>query len=438
MHKCTKCGFVGSAALLKAGLCPECGGQVKALSTYEPTVQDVKKSIDDLGSAVDAFKKAHAKQEEEIIANGKSTAETNAKVELIIEDLLKNQEEMQVIKAAMDNPGMQTDPAEEDAKLKKAFDDFYRKGHMMAGSESMKRVNEYGQALISKGLTESISPTAGFLVRPEQSNEIIKGVNERSPIRTIANVKTIGTNVWEGPKRTAQFAAVWVSETGTRPETAGLAYGIERITANELQAMVPVTNALLEDAFVNIESELNMEFSEQFALAEGTAFVSGSSIGRPEGFTVNAAVLAAATTSATNDLIAADDYRELLYNQLKEPYHANSTWVMHRTTMGATMKLKDGQGQYLWQPGMTIGVPSAILGRPFILATDMPVIANGAEALALGDFRRGYVIVDRVGLMIKRVEDTVTIDEGGVRFYARRRTGGQVVLAEAIKLLTIQ
>ncbi len=410
--------------------------------TNKPTIEDVNQTLDKLGNAVGAFETAHAKWGEEVETIGKASAETDAKIEAIVADMVKYDEVMADIRAKMDRPEFTLDGKEtEDAIneiLKGQFNQYIRKGFEALEDETLTGLVKHHRDLVAKGLTESVNPTAGFLVRPEQSNEIIKSVNEQSPIRSIARIISIGSLAYEIPKRTAQFTATWASETGGRDETTGLAYGEERIPVHILHARVDVTHNLLEDSFVNIESELNTEFAEQFALAEGTAFVTGTGIGRPEGFNVNAAVLAASTTSATNDAIDADDYRELLYNQLKEPYHANSTWVMNRTTLGATMKLKDGNGQYLLQPGMQLGAPSLILGRPYILATDMPAIANGAEALALGDFKKGYMIVDRVGISVQRVEDTQTIEAGGVAIFARKRVGGQVINAEAIKLLTIQ
>jgi HK97 family phage major capsid protein len=282
-------------------------------------------------------------------------------------------------------------------------------------------------------------------VRPEQANEIIIGLTEFSPIRQVADVVTISSMAWEGPKETGKDVAVWVSETGSRAESAGAAYGMERIPVHEMSARKSISFSLAEDSFVNIESLMNAQFIRAFATLEGTAFVSGDGVGKPEGFLVNAATLADATTSGTVDELNADDFSQLLYGNksdattgLKEGYHANATWAFHRTTLGEARRLKDGQGQYLWQPGLAAGVPNTILDRPYILATDMPVVATGNESVALGDFRIGYKIIDRIGITVQRVMDSTTMDEGGFRLYARKRTGGQVVVAEAIKLLTIQ
>jgi HK97 family phage major capsid protein len=408
----------------------------------EVTMKDLQ---DELGKLDTLFKEAVERAEE---AKGDSKAELaqhKEEIDKISDAMTTVEEKMAAFQARLDAPGGGgTDTDAEEKEHSRLLKEYMRKGDGMS-PEDLKALCDWQKPLVEKGLTENVSATAGFLVRDETSNEIIKGVNETSPIRTIARVMQIGSMALEIPKRTGQFSATWVSETGARDETTGYQIGIERIPVHELHARVDLTNALLEDSFVNLESELGMEFIEQFALAEGTAHVTGDGVGKPEGFTVNAATLAAAITSGTNDAIEADDFINLLYGNsavagsgLKEPYHANATWVMNRTTLSAARKLKDGMGQYIWQPGLAAGVPNMILDRPYILATDMPQITDGAEALAIGDFRRGYMIVDRIGIQIKRIEDVSTISAGGVAIFARRRTGGQVVLAEAIKLLTIQ
>jgi HK97 family phage major capsid protein len=406
---------------------------------------ELKTATEELKKATQDFITYREKAQKEIADNGFVSAMTNIHLEKTNQAIDVIEEKISSIEAQLSAPGKGgADTDAEEKEHSRLLKEYMRKGDGMS-PEDLKALCDWQKPLVEKGLTENVSATAGFLVRDETSNEIIKGVNETSPIRTIARVMQIGSMALEIPKRTGQFSATWVSETGARDETTGYQIGIERIPVHELHARVDLTNALLEDSFVNLESELGMEFIEQFALAEGTAHVTGDGVGKPEGFTVNAATLAAAITSGTNDAIEADDFINLLYGNsavagsgLKEPYHANATWVMNRTTLSAARKLKDGMGQYIWQPGLAAGVPNMILDRPYILATDMPQITDGAEALAIGDFRRGYMIVDRIGIQIKRIEDVSTISAGGVAIFARRRTGGQVVLAEAIKLLTIQ
>lgn len=281
------------------------------------------------------------------------------------------------------------------------------------------------------------NPTAaGYLAPTEYVREILKGIIEFSPIRGIARVRPTSAKAIQVPKRTGVFAGVWVAEQGTRAETTGLTFGLEEIPTHEAYALVDVSNQQLEDSAFDIEALLNEEFSEQFGVLEGAAFVGGNGVNKPEGFTINAATVAGATVTATNDVLAAVDFMTAFY-ALKDGYARNGTWVMRRATIGLVRKLVGTDGNFLWQPGLSGGQPSTILDRPYVEALDMPAVADGAEAVAFGDFKRGYVIVDRVDIAVTRDPFTQAAS-GNVRFHARKRVGGQVVNAEAIELITIQ
>lgn len=403
-----------------------------------PEIVEMKTAMDGLGNAFSALQAIQSTADEQIKRNGDVSALTNIALQNVTEEMIKIEESIIELKAKGDRPPVGEEEDKTNERKSFLMDEYCRKGLAGMDPEYLKEMTVTQEEFRVKGLTESVNPTAGFLVRDEQANEIIKSVTEFSPMRQIAKVITIGSMAWEGPKRTAQFSATWVSETGSRSETPGLAYGIERIPVHELHARVDLTNALMEDSFINLEAELNMEFAERFAVAEGTAFVTGTGINRPAGFMLNTALLTASTTSKVNDLLHGDDFSSLLIGALKEPYQANATWVMNRQTLMAAMQLKDANGQYIWQPGLVAGIPGAILGRPYVLMTDIATIANGAEVLAIGDFKKGYQIVDRIGINVKRIDDVSTTESGGVAIFARKRVGAQVINAEAIKLLTIQ
>jgi HK97 family phage major capsid protein len=311
--------------------------------------------------------------------------------------------------------------AEAHAKFVQAFWSYARAGDTI--SPEMKAA-----------LVVSDDTQAGFLAPPEFVAEMLKGVIEFSPMREIVRVITTGAPSVKFPKRTGTMAARWVGETETRTETTGLAVGIEDIPTHELYALVDVSNWLLEDALFDVEAWISEEAQEQFGVAEGAAFVSGDSVKKPEGFLQNAGVTG--ITSAANDALSADDLVNL-YFEPKTPYARNGTWVMARSTIRATRRLKDAQNQYLWQPGLAGLAPATILDRPYVEAPDMPAIADGAKAVAFGDFRRGYIAVDRIQTEVQR--DPYTQNTTGMtRFIIRRRQGGQVVVPEAIKVLTIQ
>ena len=180
---------------------------------------------------------------------------------------------------------------------------------------------------------------------------------------------------------------------------------------------------------------MQSEFAEQFAKAEGAAFVSGNAVGKPEGFMTNSSV--SSIDSGSNTAITGDNLISLVHN-IKSEYGRNGTFVFNRSTLSAIRKLKDTAGQYVFQAGMSLqgGLTNTILGQPYVEATDMPSIAQNAFPVAYGDFRRAYMIVDRVSLAVLR-DPFTQATTGNVRYIARRRVGGQVVLPEAINKLKV-
>ena len=287
-----------------------------------------------------------------------------------------------------------------------------------------------------KVLTVSDDTTGGFLAVDDYVNEIIKGEIETSPIRAVARIRQTGNRAVLVPRRTGTFAALWVGEVETRSETEGLTYGLEELPTHELYALVDISQQDLEDPQFNMESELQMEFSEQFGLAEGTAFVNGNAVKRPEGFMVNGDVAETKSGSAATIADAAGQANGLidLAHDIKTVYARNGTWLLNRKTLGAIRKLKDDQNGYVWQPGLAALRPSTILDAPYLEVPDMPDEGANNFPIAFGDWRRAYLIVDRISMSVLRDPFTQSTS-GTVRFVARRRVAGQVVLAEAIRKL---
>jgi len=121
------------------------------------------------------------------------------------------------------------------------------------------------------------------------------------------------------------------------------------------------------------------------------------------------------------------------YHSLRAPYRKNAVWAVNDTTIAAIRKLKDGNGQYLWQPGLTNGAPDMILGRPVKTSTFMPTLEAGAKTVVFGDFGY-YWIADRQGRSFKRLNELYATT-GQVGFLASQRVDGRLVLPEAMKVL---
>ncbi len=308
-------------------------------------------------------------------------------------------------------------------------------GGSMPGDESQKKAFDRVLAE-AKALGISNDTTGGYLAPAEYVREIIKGVTEISPVRSLVRVRSTVNKSIMVPKRTGQFAAQWVADQGTRSETDGLRWGMLEIPTHEMYALVDISHQNLEDSAFDLEAEIRSETDEQFALAEGTAVVSGNGVGKPEGWMANAGV--AFTVSGTAATIADVDGQAngllTLKHAIKTAYTRNASWALNRTTLGSVRKLKDGQKNYIWMPGIALGKPNTIDGDPYVEVPDMPSEGADAFPIAYGDFLRAYTLVDRINMVALR-DPYTQATSGNIRFLMYRRIGGQVLLAEAIRKL---
>lgn len=267
----------------------------------------------------------------------------------------------------------------------------------------------------------------GYLVPTVRADGIIQKLIEFSPVRALANVVTISTgDAWEIPREGAtNWAADWVSETGSRAQTTAQSWALERVQVHEMYANPFITQRMVDDTSFNLDAWIDDGLSRRFGVVEGTAFISGNGVGKPEGLLTPSTITTVNTGSAAD--VTADGMIATFYT-LPEFYAANASWLMRRATIRVVRQLKDGNGQYLWQPGLSGGAPATILDRPYMEAIDMPAIAANANVAVFGDIRRAYAIVDRKQMVMLR--DPFT-SKPNVELYTTKRVGGQPVLVEA-------
>ncbi|MBJ7578140.1 phage major capsid protein [Devosia sp. MC532] len=270
-----------------------------------------------------------------------------------------------------------------------------------------------------------------YVLAPEEvSSEFIRNLVEWSPVRAIADVRTIGTHTIILPKRTGITNAKWTGET-VASEGSLPSFDQMEIPVKELTTHVDLSNWLVEDSGETALREVRLALAEDFAKKEGTAFVNGSTAVEPKGFMADAGIAAHANGHAAN--LSADALISMLYS-LPGIYRNAGTWTMNGSTLAAVRKLKDGNGNYLWQPSYQAGQPETILGRPVVELIDMPDIAANAFPIAYGDFKAGYRIYDRLDLAILS-NPFILATEGQHRFHARRRVGAGVVRPDAFRKL---
>lgn len=284
-----------------------------------------------------------------------------------------------------------------------------------------------------KALATSPDTQGGYLAPPDFSREIDKALVQFSPVRQAARVGATASGSVLIPRRTGAPTAGWVGELEARSEAAPT-YGQVEIPIHEAACYVDVSQKLLEDAAVNVEAEVAFDLAEEFGRIEGVAFVTGDGVKKPLGFMSDANVFS--TNGGDAAAIKADGLISLFY-AVAPAYRARGTWMLNGKTLAAIRKLKDaGTGTYVWQPALAAGQPETILGRPVVEAVDMPDVAGDAFPVVFGDFASAYRIYDRVSISLLRDPFSVATS-GLVRFHARRRVGGAVVRAEAIRKLKI-
>jgi HK97 family phage major capsid protein len=294
-----------------------------------------------------------------------------------------------------------------------------------------------------KALSVGSNPDGGYVVPVETDKQITDLMTAISPIRSIASVRQVSTSTYKKPVTITGPAVGWVAETASRPETDSQSIDALSFPTAELYAMPAATTAFLDDAAVDVGQWIADEVNIAFAQQEGAAFVNGDGTNKPKGF-LQATTIADASwawgklgylvTGVSGDLPASDasDVLVDLVYALKAGYRQNASWVMNRKTQATLRKLKDDSGNYLWQPAATADGRATLLGFPLVEAEDMPDIAANALSIAFGDFKRGYLIVDRQGVSVLRDPYSA---KPYVLFYTTKRVGGGVQNFEAIKLL---
>lgn len=409
-------------------------GLMKSFEEFKTTNDIRLKEIETKGAADPVTVDKLAKIEETVAGfeglNQKLTLEQKARenIELETKSL---RDAMAKLEAKVGRPGAggEQDPAKKlQAEYKSAFDGYVRKTERGLSEAEHKTLNEY------KALVASNDTLGGYYLSPaDMANEIIKAVVLQSPLRALARVTPIGVASLKLPKRTGTFAATRVGEIAPRTETTGYTTGMVEIFCPEMYAEVHISEQMIEDTMFDIQAEMQMEFAEQFAVKEGAEFISGTgAANQAEGVMTAAGTNSVKSGAAT--AVTADGMINLFYQGLKTAYAKNATWIMNRQTLGSVRKLKDGNGQYLWLPGIAGNVPNSILGAPYAEMPDMPNEGAGLYPVAVGDWFRAYRVVDRVLISVLR-DPFTQANAGQILFRARKRVGGAVTLGEGIAKL---
>lgn len=400
-----------------------------------PSSLEVVHAFDDFMQTFEAFKETNDERLAEIEARISPDAVTSEKLARLDDALDRQQRALDQLTLKARRPALEQAGGRETgarAEHKGAFDAYVRRGETGAL-----------MGLERKALVAGTDAQGGYLVPEVTEREIGRRLAEISPIRAIASVQAVTASVYRKPIAKEGFTAGWAAETGGRAQSATPALDELAFPAMELFANPAATQTLLDDAAVDLDQWIAGEVETAFAEQEGTAFVTGDGTTRPQGFLTPDKVANSAwewgkigyvPTGVAGAFAAAgpgDALLDLVY-ALRAGYRRNASFVMNRRTQAAIRKLKDSEGRYLWEPPAGGQGAASLLGFPVVEAEAMPDVAANAHAIAFGDFRRGYLVVDRLGVRVLRDPFTA---KPYVLFYTTKRVGGGVQDFDAIKTL---
>ena len=397
------------------------------------TILELREKRAKAWEAAKAFLDSHRKE------NGVLSAEDDAaytKMEQEITDLgkeiarLERQEALDaelnrpVNKPLTGKPGGRADADGGEDKTGRASDD-YRKNFWNAMRSKVPMPG------VTNALQIGTDSEGGYLVPDEYERTLVEALEEENIFRQMAKVIKTSSGDRKIPVVASKGTASWIDEEGAIPESDD-AFGQVSIGAYKLGTMIKVSEELLNDSVFDLQSYISREFARRIGAKEEEAFFTGNGTGKPLGVLAATGGAETGVTAASSTAVTADELMDLYYS-LKSPYRKKSVWVLNDSTIKAIRKLKDNNGQYLWQPSLVAGTPDTILGRPVKTSAYMPAIAAGAKTIAFGDFSY-YWIADRQGRSFKRLNELYAAT-GQVGFLASQRVDGKLILAEAVKVL---
>ena len=395
------------------------------------TILELREKRAKAWEAAKAFLDSHRKE------NGILSAEDDAaytKMEQEITDLGKEIERLErqeafdaelnrpVNKPLTGKPGGKEADGED--KTGRASDD-YRKNFWNAMRSKVP------MPAVTNALQIGTDSEGGYLVPDEYERTLVEALEEENIFRQMAKVIKTSSGDRKIPVVASKGTASWIDEEGAFPESDD-SFGQVSIGAYKLGTMIKVSEELLNDSVFDLQSYISREFARRIGAKEEEAFFTGDGKGKPLGVLAATGGAETGVTAASATAVTADELMDLYYS-LKSPYRKKSVWVLNDSTIKAIRKLKDNNGQYLWQPSLTAGAPDMILGRPIKTSAYMPAIAAGAKTIAFGDFSY-YWIADRQGRSFKRLNELFAAT-GQVGFLASQRVDGKMILAEAVKVL---
>jgi HK97 family phage major capsid protein len=287
---------------------------------------------------------------------------------------------------------------------------------------------------VYNALTIGTDSEGGYLVPDEYQRTLIDALQDQNIFRSLAHVISTSSGDRKIPVVASHGTAAWIDEGGQYPESDD-AFGQVSIGAYKLATMIKVSEELLNDSVFDMPSYIAREFARRIGAAEEEAFFTGDGSGKPLGVLAETGGAQTGVTAASGTALTMDEIMDLFYS-LRAPYRKNAVFIMNDSTIKAIRKLKNNNGDYLWQPSVQAGQPDRLLNRPLYTSTFMPELAASAKPILFGDLGY-YWVADRQGRSFKRLNELFA-PTGQVGFLASERVDGKVILPEAIKVLAMK
>jgi len=287
---------------------------------------------------------------------------------------------------------------------------------------------------ILNALQVGVDSEGGYLVPDEFEHTLVEALEEQNIFRTLAHVIQTSSGDRKIPVVASKGTASWVDEEGAIPESDD-AFSQVSIGAYKLGTMIKVSEELINDSVFDLEAYIAREFARRIGNKEEEAFFTGDGKGKPLGVLATTGGAEVGVTAAATTAFTADEIFDLFYS-LKAPYRKNAVFVMNDASVKALRKLKDSNGQYLWQPSLTAATPDTLMGRPVYTSAFMPALAAGAKSVLFGDLSY-YWVADRQGRSFRRLGELFA-PTGQVGFLATQRVDGKLILPEAVKVLQMK
>ena len=371
---------------------------------------DSKRGKDGLISSEDAA--IYEKMEEEVVNLGKEVERLERQASIDIE-----------LSKAINSPLTTRPLGAEKTKTGRASDEY---------KDAFWKVMRNKHSLeVQNALQIGTDSEGGYLVPDEFERTLVDALLEENIFRSLAKVITTSSGDRKIPVVASKGTASWIDEEGLIPESDD-SFGQVSIGAYKLATMIKVSEELLNDSVFNLESYIAKEFARRIGSKEEEAFFIGDAAGKPTGIFHSTGGAELGVTAASSTAITFDELMDLFYS-LRSPYRKNATFVTNDATVKLIRKLKDGNGQYLWQPSVQAGQPDTILNRPVKTSSYVPTAEAGAKTVAFGDFGY-YWVADRQGRSFQRLNELFAAT-GQVGFRATQRVDGKLILPEAIKVL---